>query len=495
MSFIIKPKQLKETVSRLAKVVPNNPTVPVLRMVKFSITDNKLRISGTDLTQQLSSVFNNSNECVEPDQSFLIEFSKLKEFMAITGNGKNDIYLDAISDSTVCLTVMVNDNQVSKKFETTGDEEWPEPIINLAPGKKFPARMLEAIRLSAKTAAGDDENRKLLKGVLLEPNAVVTTNGKQLLRFDCTTGVNSRVVIPLTKFLLLKNTAADGSIRITQRGTTQVCQMVTDSWEYEVKCLEGNYPNYKQVIPKDTANMIEFSDVDIKVLQTALPLFECHVDTEAVYLYSEADRVSLLSDDLATIQDTNAKYTGKALNSIFAVDRNILLDAFKLGFNKLKFNDPFSPVIAVNDSSDIMVFMTLRHAKSLDEVIALLKKEPTFSPAPTSPEPQPQQPNPQPEGVSKMEQNNVSTPTTDKEPQTTVNTSGFKVVPATAPVDPFDELFSSIATMKQNARATLDMATALQAKARAVQKHLKAKERDFKDTRELLGKLKKVSGF
>ena len=95
-----------------------------------------------------------------------------------------------------------------------------------------------------------------------------------------------------------------------------------------------------------------------------------------------------------------------------------------------------------------------------------------------------------------MEQNNVPTPpTTDNKTTATSNTSGFKVVPATEPVDPFDELFSSIATMKQNARVTLDMATALQAKARAVQKYIKAQERDVKTTRELIGKLKKVSGF
>jgi DNA polymerase III subunit beta len=495
MSFIIPHKQLKEAVNKLAKIVPNNPTVPVLRMVRFSITDNILRISGTDLEQQLSCIFNNCNDCVEADRSFLLEFNKLKEFMNIIGGSRNDIYLDAITDSSICLTAMVNSKQVSEMFETTADDEWPEQAVSRTVGNRFPARMLEAVRLSVKSAAGPEESRKLLKGVLLEPDAVVTTNGKQLMRFDCDTGVKSRVVIPLTKFLLLKDTAADGSIRVVKRGTAQVCQITTDSWEYEIKCLEGNYPNYKQVIPKDTANMIEFSADDIKALHTALPLFECHTDTEAVYIYSEADHVSLLSDNLATIQDTNAKYTGSAVNSIITVNRNILLDAFKLGFDRLKFNDPISPVIAANDTDDILVFMPLREGKSLDEVIGLLKQEPMLSAAPVLPESSTPETQPQTEGASKMEQNNVPETTTDNKTTATSNTSGFKVTPATEPVDPFDELFSSIAEMKQTARATLDMATALQAKARTVQKYIKNQERDVKATRELIGKLKKVSGF
>jgi DNA polymerase III subunit beta len=492
MSFVIPKKQLKEAVSKLAKVVPTSPNIPLLGMVRFNITDNTLRISATDLTQQLSCVF--KNYCVEPDCSFLLEFSKLKEYMTIIGNSKNNVYLDKVTDSAISLSVMVNDKPVIEEFKVIADDEWPAQADN-KPGNEFPARMLEAVRLSAKSAASPDETRKLLKGVLLEPDAVVTTNGKQLSRFDCNTGVKSRVVIPLTKFLLLKDTAADGSIRIFMHNKVQLCRITTETWEYEVKCLEGNYPNYKQVIPKDTVNMIAFSAEDITALQTALPLFECHSDHELVYIYSEAHQVSLLSDDLATIQDTNAKYTGSAVNTILTVNRNVLLQAFSLGFNRFKFNDPISPVIAANDTDDILVFMPLREGKSLEEVISLLKQEPIVNAAPALPESPTPETQPQTEGESKMNENNETKPATDKEPQTTVNTGGFKVVPATEPVDPFDELFSSIATMKQNARATLDMATALQAKARAVQKYIKVQERDVKVTRELLGKLKKVSGF
>jgi DNA polymerase III subunit beta len=490
MSFIIPRKQLKEAVNKLAKVVPTSPNIPLLGMVRFNITDNTLRISATDLEQQLSCIFN--NYCVEPDRSFLLEFSKLKEYMSIIGKSKNDIYLDSVTDASISLSVMVNDSPVIKEFNVIADDEWPTQADN-NPGNEFPARMLEAVRLSTKSAASQDETRKLLRGVLLEPDAVVTTDGKQLSRFDCNTGIKSRVVIPLTKFLLLKDTATDGSIRVMTHNRVQLCRITTEAWEYEVKCLDGNYPNYKQVIPKDTVNMITFSAEDIKTLQTALPLFECNGEHESVYIYSEADHVSLLSEDLATIQDTNASYTGNADNTILAVNRNVLLQVFKSGFNRIKFNDPISPVIAANDTDDIMVFMPLREGKPLDEVIRLLNQEPTENAAPALSESQPTQPNHQPEGASNMEQKNITaTATTDSK---TGKADSFKVTPATESDDPFDELFSSIATMKQSARATLDIATALQAKARAVQKHLKTKERDFKDTRELLGKLKKVSGF
>lgn len=70
----------------------------------------------------------------------------------------------------------------------------------------------------------------------------------------------------------------------------------------------------------------------------------------------------------------------------------------------------------------------------------------------------------------------------------------FKVVEGTEQ-DPFEELLSSINETKAKAKEVYDMAGSLSKKVKNVQRAQKAKEREFKHTRELLGKLKKVSGF
>lgn len=496
MSFIIPKKELKDAVNKLAKIVPANSSVPLLGMVKLSIANNILRISATDFTQYLTCVIDNADGGNEPDRSFLLEFSKLKEYASIIGNDKKNIYLDGITDTNISFSVIINGNPVIKEFNVIADDEWPEPEIGRTPGNEFQSRMLEAVKLAAKSAAPQSETRKSLQGVLLEPDAVVASDGKQLVRFECTTGVKNKVVLPLTKFLQLKDTATDGAIRVLTRDNSQFCQIVTNSWSYEVKCLEGNYPNYKQVIPKETANMIAFGVEDITALQTALPLFECSGDIGVVHIYTAGNRVSMLSENLATVQDTKADYSGSAENTILAVNRRILLDAFDLGFDRIKFNDPISAIIATNGTGDAMVFMPIREHESLDTVKSKFQKGATKNIATDLSESHRIQPNNQPEGENEMEQDNAPT-TVENGDQTTVANKAyrFKVEPATEPVDPFEELFSAIAEARQSSRATLDMATALQAKARDVQRHLKAKERDFKDTRELLGKLKKVSGF
>ena len=70
----------------------------------------------------------------------------------------------------------------------------------------------------------------------------------------------------------------------------------------------------------------------------------------------------------------------------------------------------------------------------------------------------------------------------------------FKVVEGTEQ-DPFEELLNSINETRIKAKEVYDMAGTLSKKVKDVQRAQKAKEREFNHTRDLLGKLKKVSGF
>ena len=59
-------------------------------------------------------------------------------------------------------------------------------------------------------SASKDDTRTALKSILLEPESVVATNGKELVQFQCKTGIKKSIPIPVTKFLLSGKLAENG---------------------------------------------------------------------------------------------------------------------------------------------------------------------------------------------------------------------------------------------------------------------------------------------
>ena len=79
-------------------------------------------------------------------------------------------------------------------------------------------------------------------------------------------------------------------------------------------------------------------------------------------------------------------------------------------------------------------------------------------------------------------------------PQETKERPGFQVV-GSSETDSFEELLTSIMDVRVKAKEVFDMTGVLSRHVKDAQRAQKAKEREFKNTRYLLGKLKKVSGF
>ena len=95
--------------------------------------------------------------------------------------------------------------------------------------------------------------------------------------------------------------------------------------------------------------------------------------------------------------------------------------------------------------------------------------------------------------IDRTEKKAVQTPVS-KEEIMAEETKKFTVV-GDAEKDPFEEVLKSIEETRNKAREVLDMTTELTRSVKSLRGAVKARERDFRNTRDLLGKLKKVSGF
>jgi DNA polymerase III sliding clamp (beta) subunit (PCNA family) len=463
MKIVISMKELKDAVAGLSRVVSGKNTLPILSAVRFSGDADGIRITGTNLSEYLTRRVEGSG-----DGGFIIDFKELREFLK--GSRKSGEVTFDIADDRVLGQYYYNDKPVDHVFVRLAEKDWPTEPVFIAKPEKITADALESVMLAMPLASKDD-SRRTLNGVLLESGAVVASDGKQLVKFHGQTGVKSKVILPKTKILT-------GGMLSEQDGTIvqnkAYVQIKSGPWEYAVKGVAGSYPQYQHVIPKESACSIAISNKDAHYLKSALPLLETTTEHKAVHLYAANGDVRFLSENLESMHvKIDAKFTGEN-TAVIQMNREPLLQALNLGFNKFSFSlGGVNPILATGRGDDVFVFMSLHGGLPADQIIKAVNREHPGAVVPAD------------AGNTKEEKQEMP-----KEE----NNAGLKEVQGES-VDPFEALFDGVAQLKQQARETITFANDIQQTVKTIQKNARHREREFKSTRSILDKLKQVSGF
>jgi hypothetical protein len=267
------------------------------------------------------------------------------------------------------------------------------------------------------------------------------------------------------------------------------CQIVSGPWEYAVKGIAGNYPQYQHVIPKESECSIVISNKDAHYLKSAIPLLESSTEHKAIHLYADNGDVRFLSENLKSMHvKIDAEFTGKD-TAVIQMNREPLLQALRFGFNKFSFNPGgVNPILATGRGDDVFVFMSLHGGLPVDQVIKAVHDRQRAGAV-------------EPADAANTNEREQEMPTTEDhqqpgtmEPAAAENSPGLNAAESEA-VDPFEELFSGINQLKQQARETITFANGIQQTVKVIQRDARKREREFKSTRDILDKLKSVSGF
>jgi DNA polymerase-3 subunit beta len=454
MKLTLQIRPLKEALQLLSKLTPNRPALPIQGAVKFSSTSDGITVSAINLVETLT--FNLKGEGTG---SFILNLKDLKEYIK---NCRDFVQFEDIGDR-IAAVYHAGNVPCIKQFKTFPLTDWPE-LPHPYKGSHVTADVLECIQKAIPSTAPKSDPRNAMKGILLQPDAVIATNGKELLKLNCSTGLKQDVILPVTKFMKTRCFAeSDAYIHAEDRNLT----VSNDTWKYTVKCVDGNYPDYNQVIPRTTANTLQLEPKSTEVLLKGIPSLQGDKEHDTVHLYADGNTVKVLPENL---EDPGIDAEGCLRSGgdiAVSLNRNLLIRALELGFTKFCFQkDGFSPVMA-RKGSDLYVFMPLRNgdADRIRKAAANTGVKVTMKAEKV------------PQKEEKMPEKN-----------------GFKVV-GEAEADPFEELLNNINETRNKAREVVDMTTALAKDVKAVQRAVKAKERDFRNTQDLIEKLKKVSGF
>jgi len=248
MRFTITREKLQEGLAAVTPAVPSKTTLPVLANLLIQTTDKGIRISGTDLDIAVSTEVTADVEAVG---AITIPARKLSEIARELPAAP--VRISATGDQRVTLECG------RSKFKLLGlpKSEFPSfPAINFDKALKVPSGDLQKLVGHTAFAAITEESRPILNGVLweLRPDAMrmVATNGHRLAKMEVPVrgAKKADLIIPPKALEQIRRLfAAEEELEVSQ-GENHLGFRSPFTSVY-TRLIEGPYPSYDQVIPKD----------------------------------------------------------------------------------------------------------------------------------------------------------------------------------------------------------------------------------------------------
>ncbi|MGB8909389.1 MAG: DNA polymerase III subunit beta [Candidatus Cybelea sp.] len=251
MKFSCSTKDIATAVGAASKVVNAHTTVPVLSNVLLQADGGKIAVRATDLELTLEHAF--------PAQ--------VAESGSVTIPAKLFAsYLGNLSPGTLELTgtptrASVKYERSNYDFHALPADEYP-PLPAAARGSELEIgakRFRDAVDATIFAASGEEARGAVLMGTLLEVDGkvltMVATDGYRLAKFVTTleSGISGaeKFIVPSRALAeAARNLAGGEQIAVSALGAqSNQLQMTSGDVAITVRLVDGQYPNYQQVIP------------------------------------------------------------------------------------------------------------------------------------------------------------------------------------------------------------------------------------------------------
>jgi DNA polymerase-3 subunit beta len=251
MRLTISREKLQEGLNAVAASIPGKTTLPVLANILVETTDRGIKLSGTDLDIAVSTEVAAD---VEASGAVTIPARKLSEIARELPPAP--VKIAAVGEQRITLECG------RSRFKLLGlpRDEFPTfPAVRFDESWRIKSGDLQKLISHTSFAVSTEESRPILNGVLweLRPDrmSMVATNGHRLAKMnvplaaDGAAPSNDLIVPPKALEQVRRLFPAEEELEIG-RGENHIGFRSPFTAVY-TRLIEGPYPNYEQVIPKD----------------------------------------------------------------------------------------------------------------------------------------------------------------------------------------------------------------------------------------------------
>ena len=255
MRFIVSSSYLLKKLQIIGGVINSNNTMSILENFLFELSENKLTVSASDLETTIKGVI----EVESTDTASIVVPYK--------------ILIDTLKTFTEqALTFIINDNNTIDIVSNNGkytlayldSQEFPTVVeIENANRVTLMGDILATAIQSTFFATGNDDLRPIMNGVFFnfteEALIFAATDAHKLVKYerqDIKSEQPASFVIPKKPLNLLKGILSGSETEVTIEYNESNAKFSFDQLDYVCRLIDGTYPNYEAVIPRENPNKL-----------------------------------------------------------------------------------------------------------------------------------------------------------------------------------------------------------------------------------------------
>lgn len=258
MKFIVSSTYLLKKLQVLGGVINASNTLPILDNFLFELDKKSLSVSASDLETTMSTkieVDSGDSGVIAVPAKLLLETLKTFPEQPLTF---------VVADNN---TVEISSNHGKYALAYADGAEFPKAIELAEPSSTtLQGDVLASAIAKTIFAAGNDDLRPVMSGVFFqfspENLTFVATDAHKLVKYQRTDVSASQVaefIMPKKPLNLLKGILLGSEEQVLIEYNDSNAKFSFDETELICRLIDGKYPNYEAVIPKDNPNQLSIS--------------------------------------------------------------------------------------------------------------------------------------------------------------------------------------------------------------------------------------------
>ncbi|WP_010522400.1 DNA polymerase III subunit beta [Aquimarina agarivorans] len=258
MKFIVSSFYLLKQLQVLGGVINNNNALPILDNFLFELNGNDLFVSASDLeTTMLAKIQVESEDSgvIAVPAKLLLETLKTFPEQPLTF---------VLQDNN---TIEISSNHGKYALAYADGKEFPKAVSLEEPSTtNIPGNVLASAISKTIFASGNDELRPVMSGIFFQFSSeeliFVATDAHKLVKYsrsDVTANQVAEFIMPKKPLTLLKGILAGSETDVLIEYNESNAKFSFDDIELVCRLIDGKYPNYEAVIPKENPNKLHIA--------------------------------------------------------------------------------------------------------------------------------------------------------------------------------------------------------------------------------------------
>lgn len=342
MKFIVSSSYLQKQLQVLGGIINTSNNLAILDNFLFELDKDSLRVSASDLETTIVSKLE-----VECDSQGSIAVSA-KLLLDILKSFPEQPLTFVVEENN---TIEISSNHGKYALAYADGAEFPKAIeINNASSTQIQADILATAISKTIFASGNDDLRPVMCGVFFqfttENLTFVATDAHKLVKYtreDLKASQTAEFIMPKKPLNLMKSILAGNEETVLIEYNDSNAKFVFENMELVCRLIDGKYPNYEAVIPKENPNVLTIDKMQFLSSVRRVSIFS-NKSTHQVRLKIAGAELNISAEDI--------DYSNKADERLTCSYQG---DDIQIGFNSRFLSEMLSNL----NSDEISLEMSL----------------------------------------------------------------------------------------------------------------------------------------